>query len=66
MMTLNVCEKCGSNELRRSRVKTFAEWVFSLLASPYRCKLCDHRELKFNGIDMVPSSGHTTEERPAT
>jgi NMD protein affecting ribosome stability and mRNA decay len=66
MMSLNVCQKCGSYDLRKSRVKTVLEWLFSALASPYRCKLCDHRELKFNGMEVARPSGQITVQRSAT
>jgi hypothetical protein len=66
MMSLNVCQKCGSYDLRKSRVKTVLEWLLAALASPYRCKLCDHRELKFNGIEVGRPTGQIAGERSAT
>ena len=45
MLFVLTCPKCGSSDLRRSRTRHLGEWLVAVFAAPYRCRLCDHREL---------------------
>ena len=45
MLFVLMCPKCGSSDLRRSRTRHLGEWLVAVFAAPYRCRLCDHREL---------------------
>jgi predicted nucleic-acid-binding Zn-ribbon protein len=44
MQFVLACRKCGGNNLRESRIRNFGELILSVIETPYRCRLCDHRE----------------------
>ena len=64
MLTIGVCDKCGSNQLRQSRIRTLGGFLVSFLLIPYRCRICDHRQLKFRFVQPggVPEPGEMAGE----
>lgn len=58
MLTINACDKCGSTSLRRSRVRSVFGHIISILFVPYRCRVCDHRQLKLSFIGVEDSHVH--------
>jgi hypothetical protein len=58
MLTINTCDKCGSTSLRPSRIRSAFGHVISILFVPYRCRVCDHRQLKFSFITVEDSHAH--------
>lgn len=54
MMSANTCARCGALNLRRSRIRNVFEWLVAFVLIPYRCRLCDFRELKIRFMDMHP------------
>lgn len=52
MMTDNICGRCYSRDLRRSRIHNIFEWLLSFSMRPYRCRECDHREMKLNSVKV--------------
>ena len=60
MLFVLMCPKCGSSDLRRSRTRHLGEWLVAVFAAPYRCRLCDHRELVMRFA--APSVGESMEQ----
>jgi hypothetical protein len=58
MLTINTCDKCGSASLRPSRIRSAFGRLISILFLPYRCRVCDHRQLKFSFITVEDSHAH--------
>ena len=52
MLTLNVCDKCGSPNLRKSRIRSLFGWIISFAIVPWRCRICDHRQMKFKFVTV--------------
>ncbi len=64
MLFVLMCPKCGSSDLRPSRSRHLGEWLVAVFAAPYRCRLCDHRELVMRFA--TPGVAESTEqEEPA-
>ena len=55
MLTYHACSKCDA-PVRRSRRKNLLEFLIGPIMLPYRCTICDRREMKLRWIDMEPSS----------
>jgi hypothetical protein len=55
MLTYHACSKCDA-PVRRSRRKSLLEFLVGPIMLPYRCTICDRREMKLRWIDMEPSS----------
>lgn len=55
MLTYHACEKCDA-PVRRSRRRNLLEFLVGPIMLPYRCTVCDRREMKLRWIDMEPSS----------
>jgi hypothetical protein len=53
MITYHACSKCDA-PVRRSRRRNALEFVLGLVMLPYRCTVCDRREMKLRFIDMEP------------
>jgi hypothetical protein len=53
MMTYHACSKCDA-PVRRSRRKNLLEFLIGPILLPYRCTICDRREMKLRFIDMEP------------
>src|SRR5579862_1897665 len=59
MLFVLSCPKCGHSNLRPSRIRKIREFLLVPMATPYRCRLCDHRELVFR---MAVPRRHEEEE----
>src|ERR1700760_2053071 len=59
MLTYHACSKCDA-PVRRSRRKNLLEFLIGPIMLPYRCTICDRREMKLRFIDMDP--GAATED----
>jgi hypothetical protein len=55
MLTYHACEKCDA-PVRRSRRKNLWEFLLGPIMLPYRCTVCDRREMKLRWLDMEPGS----------
>ncbi|HYA15854.1 MAG TPA: hypothetical protein VEF06_00240 [Bryobacteraceae bacterium] len=55
MLTYHACSKCDA-PVRRSRRKNLFEFLIGPIMLPYRCTVCDRREMKLRFIDMEPNS----------
>ncbi len=55
MLTYHACEKCDA-PVRRSRRKNLWEFILGPVMLPYRCTVCDRREMKLRWIDMEPNA----------
>ena len=55
MLSYHACSKCDA-PVRRSRRKNLIEFLIGPIMLPYRCTVCDRREMKLRWIDMEPSS----------
>jgi hypothetical protein len=47
-----VCRKCTSSELQRSRIHNLFEFLISPLFVMYRCVSCQTRQAKFRTLPM--------------
>ena len=54
MMTYHACSKCDA-PVRRSRRRNLIEFLIGPVLLPYRCTVCDRREMKLRFIDMEPA-----------
>ena len=52
-MTYHACSKCDA-PVRRSRRRNLLEFLIGPILLPYRCTICDRREMKLRFIDMEP------------
>jgi hypothetical protein len=55
MLTYHACSKCDA-PVRRSRRKNLLEFLIGPVMLPYRCTVCDRREMKLRFIDMDPGA----------
>jgi hypothetical protein len=53
MLTYHACSKCDA-PVRRSRRRNLLEFLIGPIMLPYRCTICDRREMKLRFIDMEP------------
>jgi hypothetical protein len=53
MIYYHACSNCHAR-VRRSRIGNVIEFVISPIVVPYRCTVCDRRELKYRYLDMNP------------
>jgi hypothetical protein len=51
MFTYHACEKCDA-PVRRSRRRNLWEFLLGPIMLPYRCTVCDRREMKLRWLDM--------------
>ena len=51
--------------LRRSRIRNVFEWLVAFVLIPYRCRLCDFREMKIRFMDMHPGGERHHTDRGA-
>ena len=65
MLTYHACSKCDA-PVRRSRRRNLLEFLIGIVVLPYRCTICDRREMKLRFIDMEPPQlGEEEEEEEA-
>jgi hypothetical protein len=55
LLTYHACSKCDA-PVRRSRRKNLLEFLIGPIMLPYRCTICDRREMKLRFIDMDPGT----------
>jgi hypothetical protein len=55
MLTYHGCSKCDA-PVRRSRRRNMWEFILGVVMLPYRCTVCDLREMKLRFINMEPNS----------
>jgi hypothetical protein len=61
MMSYHACSKCDA-PVRRSRRKNLLEFLIGPILLPYRCTICDRREMKLRFIDMTPPPEESDED----
>ena len=55
MLTYHACSKCDA-PVRRSRRKNLLEFLVGPIMLPYRCTICDRREMKLRFIEHGPGA----------